>query len=154
MNKILLKKADFSDIEFLWYLRNQPAVWKYSRNSRPVSWREHINWILPIILGTSHKELFVVKNFKTPIGQIRFDYQNNKEAEVSISISKEFQKKGFAVRSLDLAIKKIKKRKRVKKLIAEIHKDNISSLKLFEKLNFKFKEKKGIWLKYEQRTQL
>lgn len=146
--KISLKKTNFSDIEFLWYLRNQPDVYKYSKENRPVPWKEHINWISPIILEMSNKNLFVIKNLKTPIGQIRFDWLNSEEAEISISILKEFQKKGFAAKSLDLAIKKIEKQKKAKKITAEIHKNNISSIKLFEKLNFKFKEKKGIWLKY------
>lgn len=143
--KISLKKADFSDIEFLWYLRNQPIIYKYARNNRAVSWKEHINWILPVILGTSNKNLLVIRNLKTPIGQIRFDRTGDKEAEISISISKEFQGKGFATKSLKLAIKK---QKNIQKLIAEVNKNNKASIRLFEKLGFKLKEKKGIWLKY------
>ncbi len=146
--KVSLKKANFSDIEFLWYLRNQPGTYKYSRQNRKVGWKEHIEWIMQIILGTSNKELFVIKNLKTPIGQIRFDWLNSEEVEISISILKEFQGKGFAAKSLDLAIKEIEKQKKAKKITAEIHKDNTSSIKLFERLNFKFKEKKGVWLKY------
>ncbi len=146
--KIFLRKANFSDIEFLWYLRNQPNVYKYSRNSRPISWKEHINWILPIILRINDKNLFVIKNLKTPIGQIRFDWLKSEEAEISISILKEFQAKGFAKKALSSAIKEIKNQKKAKKIIAEINKNNVSSIKLFEKLNFKFKEKKGKWLKY------
>ena len=145
LSKISLRKINFSDIEFLRCLRNQPDVYKYSRNSWPISWQEHIKWISPIISGTGNKELFVIKNLKTPIGQVRFDFQNNGEAEVSISILKEFWGRGFAARALSLALKKQKK---AKKIIAEIHKDNIASIKLFEKLNFKLKEKKGVWLKY------
>jgi len=143
--KIILRKAGFSDIEFLWYLRNQPDVYKYSRENRPVSWEKHIQWILPIILGVSNKEIFVIQSQKVPIGQIRFDYKNHKEAEISISILKEFQGRGFATKVLGLAIKKQKK---VKLLTAEIHKSNLPSMKLFEKLGFKFLSKRGNWLKY------
>jgi len=146
--KISLKKASFSDIEFLWYLRNQLGVCKYSRQSRKVSWKEHIEWIMPIIFGTTNKELFIIKNFKIPIGQVRFDWANNKKVEISISISKEFQRKGFAFKSLNLAIEKIKKEKRAQELTAEINKNNIPSIKLFEKLNFKRDTKKENWLKY------
>jgi len=144
-SKISLKKANFFDIEFLWYLRNQPDVYKYFRENRPVSWEKHIQWILPIMLGVSNKEIFVIQSQKAPIGQIRFDYKDRKEGETSISILKEFQGRGFATKFLSLAIKKQKK---VKLLTAEIHKSNLPSLKLFEKLGFKFKTKKGKWLKY------
>ena len=149
--KISLRKANFSDIEFLWYLRNQPRVYRYSRRKGIVGWKEHINWILPIILGESNKELFIIKNSQVPIGQIRFDYRNKNNTEISISICDEFQGKGLAKESLNLAIKKIKNRKRIKKLTAEINKKNSSSIKLFKKLRFKSINKKDKWLIYERR---
>lgn len=145
MDKILLRKANSSDIEFLRYLRNRPDVYKYFKKARPVSWKEHVDWIMPIILGISNKELFIIRNLKNPIGQIRFDYINQREAEISISILKEFRGKNIAIKALSLALKKQKK---AKEIIAEINKDNIASIKLFERLGFKIKTKKGTWLKY------
>jgi len=149
--KVCLEKISFSDIEFLWYLRNQPGVYKYSRRKRIVSWKEHVSWILPIILGESNKELFIIKNSQVPIGQIRFDYRNKNDAEISISIYNKFQAKGLAKEALSLAIKKIKNRKRIEKLTAEINKKNLSSIKLFEKLEFELKNKKDKWLIYERK---
>lgn len=143
--KISLREINFSDIEFLWYLRNQPDIYKRFRNSQPISWEKHIQWILPVILGLSNKEIFLIRIRKIPIGQIRFDYQTS---DISISVLKEFQEKGIASKALNLAIKKIKEEKEVKKIIAEIDKDNLPSIKLFEKLGFSFKKRKGKWLKY------
>jgi len=142
---ISLRKVNFSDIEFLWYLRNQSDVYKHFRKARPVSWREHIDWITPIILGVSSRNVFIIQKSGIPVGQIRFDY---KTSDIGISILKEFRCGGIATKALALAIKKIKKQKGVKKIIAEINKDNLSSIKLFEKSGFKFKTKKGKWLKY------
>lgn len=144
---ISLRKVNFSDIEFLWYLRNQSDVYKHFRKARPVSWREHIDWITPIILGVSSRNVFIIQKSGIPVGQIRFDY---KTSDIGISILKEFRCGGIATKALALAIKKIKKQKGVKKIIAEINKDNLSSIKLFEKSGFKFKTKKGKWLKYEK----
>lgn len=145
---ISLKKATFSDIEFLWYLRNQPVVYKYFRRAKPVNWKEHIDWMVPIILNTSTRIIFIIKNSGISIGQIRFDYKNFKEVEISISILKEFQGKGVATKALSIAIKRIKKQKEIKKIIAEINENNLPSIKLFKKMDFNFKEKKGKWLKY------
>jgi len=47
-----------------------------------------------------------------------------------------------------LFIKKIKKQKEFKYLSVQIHKKNLSSLKLFKKLGFRLKTKKGIWLRH------
>jgi len=146
--KISLTKAGFSDIEFLWYLRNRPDVYRYSRQNRAISWKEHIQWITPVILGMSNKDIFIIENLETPIGQIRFDYPNQNEAEVSISILKEFRGKSFGRKAFEVAKRKIKNEKKLRKLIAEIHRENLSSVTFFEKLGFKFKTKKGNWLKY------
>lgn len=146
--KIFLKKVGFSDIEFLWYLRNQSEIYKYSKKDRPVDWKEHIDYIMPIILGQIPKDLFVIYEGVLPVGQIRFSYQKNKEAKISISVLKEFRGKGIGGRALKMAINLVKRAKKVKTFIANIHKKNTASQKFFEKLNFKLKEKKGNWLTY------
>ena len=146
--KISLRKANFSDIEFLWYLRNQPDVHKYFKEARVISWKEHIDWILPIILERKPRDLYVIQEKLLPVGQIRFDYEKEKKTLVSISILGEFIKKGTSTEALKKAISLLNKTKRSKILIAEVHKENISSQKFFEGLKFKFKEKNGKWLEY------
>jgi len=146
--RISLRKANFSDKEFLWRLRNQPDVYKYSRQNRPVCWKEHTKWIESIILGITKKDLFIIQQKSIPIGQIRFDYQKNNKTEVGIAISKEFRGKGVGVKSFKKAIGLLKKQKKIKTIMAEVHKNNVSSQKLFEKLNFKLKRKNGNWLIY------
>jgi len=145
IKEISLKKADSSDIKFLWYLRNRPETREYSFQTQEVAWPEHMNWIKPVLLGLTDKGLFMIKDNKTRIGQIRFDRLSDKEKRISISILKEFQGKGLATKSLKLAIKEQKQGQR---LIAEINKNNVASIGLFEKLNFKLKGNKGEWLKY------
>ncbi len=145
--KVSLKKIDTKYIEFLWCLRNKPYVRKYSLNKKRVNWEEHVNWILPILMGISNKELYIILYNSAPVGQVRFDYSNN-DVEISISIFEEFQGKRIASASLTEAIKKSKKDKKIVKLIARINKNNLSSLKLFEKAGFKYESKDGSWFKY------
>ncbi len=143
--KIKLKKADFSDIEFLWYLRNQPYVYERCRVDRKVEWKEHINWIMPVLLGLKKQELFIIEFMGKKVGQIRFDYEDN-EAGVSISLLKEFHGKGIAVKSLKLAIRLAQKKGAT--IRAEINKNNLVSIRFFEKLKFVKKSQKGDWLQY------
>ncbi len=147
-SKISLKKVSFSDIEFLWYLRNQPDVYRYARQNRTVKWEEHIKWIIPILLGIVPKSLFIIQKKSLPIGQIRFDCQKNGSAEISIAVLKEFRGGGVGTKSFKKAIKLFEKEREVKDIIAKVHKNNIPSQKFFEKLSFKLKEKRGRWLKY------
>ena len=69
--KIVLRKAEQKDIEFLWYLRNRRDVFKYAKkNPGPISWEEHLNWLMPVLLGQSNKALFIIELKQKPIGQI------------------------------------------------------------------------------------
>lgn len=145
--KIELRKADSSDIEFLWYLRNQPEVFKFFSSPCEVQWQEHINWIIPVILGKTHRELFVVFLGKKPAGQVRLDWQEDETVIVNISLLKDLQKQGLGAEVLKEAIKKGRELK-VKNFIAEIHQDNIVSQKLFEKLGFQLDKQKDIWRTY------
>jgi len=145
-DSISLRRASFSDIEFLWYLRNRPETQKYSHQRKGVDFSHHIEWIMPIILGISPKILFVIERNKKPIGQVRFDFIEKEKLKISISILKEFQGRGIGKESLSLAIKEIGKE--AKEIIAEIYEENIPSLKLFEKLGFKFKKRKDNLLTY------
>ncbi len=148
MLKISLKKASFADIEYLWYLRNQTDVYKYARQNRKEEWPEHINWIMPLILGLYGNKLFIIKKQGLSIGQIRSDYLARNEVEVSISVLKEFRGQGLAEAAFRQALTGLKKEKKLKTLTATINKKNAASIIFFEKLNFKLKEKGKDWLIY------
>lgn len=146
MEKIFIKKAVSSDIKFLWHLRNQPEIFKYFKNPETVNWESHLKWIRPIIAGKSKKNIFIIWFLKNRAGQIRFDKKNNNSTEISISVLREFWGRGIARGALALAIKK---QKDSKYFTACIHKDNLSSLSLFEKMNFKLNGRKEDWLEYK-----
>ncbi len=146
--RVTIRKAGAGNKKFLWQLRNKPYVFKYSRVSKPVKWQEHINWITPILKGESNKELFIISADGVPAGQLRFDYGDNKKAEISISLLEEFWGKGIARRAIRSGVRRLERQGKIKTILAEISKDNIGSIKLFEKLNFVFSSRKGGWLDY------
>ena len=147
---IKLKKADFEDIEFLWYLRNIPEYYRYYKQPKPVEWEEHINWVMPILLGVDKRDLFVVMVEDIKAGQVRVDYEVD-SAEISISLVESFRGKGVGFTALEKAIEKAKKEKDVKTFRAYVHQDNIASQKLFEKLGYQNEMQDGIWIKYVKR---
>ncbi|NQU82941.1 MAG: GNAT family N-acetyltransferase [Parcubacteria group bacterium] len=147
MPNINLRKADASDTKFLWELRCQPEVFQYFRTPEPVEWESHIKWIDPVLEGKTNKELFIIQAEEERVGQVRFDYEEN-EAEVSISIIKEFWGKGIGSLALELAIKQAQKNEKITTLLAEIHKNNLASQRLFKKFSFELKEQKDQWLNY------
>jgi RimJ/RimL family protein N-acetyltransferase len=144
-----LRPAIFSDIPFLWYLRNCPYIRKVSRNSKAIPLEEHIEWITPVFLGLTSKQLFIIEDRGTPAGYMRLDLLEKGKAEVSIALIKDFQGKGLGTKALKSALSEAK-RQNATNVLATVHKDNVASQKLFEKLGFKKQgRQKSPWLKYE-----
>ncbi len=151
--KIILKKADFTDMDFLFDLRNKDYVYKNSGTPKPVQWQEHMNWLEKVFSGEANKELFVIELNGERVGQVRFDIDSeNKQAVVNISLLKEFHGKGIAKEAIEQGVDKMTQEKEIKKFIAEIHQDNIASQKLFEKLGFVFQGQDDIWKTYVKTT--
>ena len=150
---ISLKKASAGDIKFLWQLRNQADIYRYSRNPNTVAWPEHIKWAVPVISGLANKSLYVIRFKGARAGQIRFDFDelDTQTVEISISIYKKFHGQGIGTKALKRGISILKRKAKIKQLIAEAHKDNAASIRLFEKLDFKLKSKKNVWRLYIKR---
>jgi len=146
--EIDLRKANMSDAEFLFELRNDPEAFKYYRNPKKIEWEGHVEWLKNVIEGKTNKELYVIEAEGERAGQIRFDH-GNEGAEIGISLSKYFRGKGLGSLSLEKGIGFMKGK--VKYLTAEIHKDNLASMKLFERFGFQFKEQKDNFKEYEKR---
>ena len=140
-----LRKANIKDAEFLFELRNNPDIFKYYRNPVKVVWNEHISWLKSVVLGETNKDLYIIELDGKRAGQIRFDTEGDKK-ELSISLQKDFQGQGLGSKSLKKAIEMEKS----VILIAEIHKENIASIKLFEKFNFKLQKNNNNFNIYER----
>lgn len=143
MNQISVREAGFADILFLWYLRNQKDVYQYFKNPHPVPWEEHVDFILPILLRLSPTLLYTILCDGIPVGQVRNDRKENKTGEISISVLSSFRGKGIASAALKQMLSSFTKDGSIKKLIAEVHKENKASIALFEKVGFKRKKTRG-----------
>lgn len=143
-----IKKAVKEDIDFLFYLRNQPGIYKYFKNPYQVKHKEHINWIMPILKG-ERKNIFLYLIYYEgkKAGQLRFNLEDKKTAEVSISLMKEYFGKGIAKQVINLGIEKMKD-KGIEKIVAEIKKENNQSIRFFKKYGFKKFEENQQYRKY------
>ncbi len=145
---IILRKARQEDIDFLRNLRNEPDVYRYSRQAREASREEHAAWFSKINEAGGETELFIIQDGQIPVGQVRVDLCGAGEAEISISVSQEFRGNGFAARAVELLIARVVAAGDANRLVATVHEDNAASARLFEKLGFKFEIKEGEWRKY------
>lgn len=129
-----VRKADLSDAWPIWKIRNHALIRRVSGNREKIGFAEHQAWFKNKYFAKSDNYCFVIELGKLVIGYCRFDYDEEEKCfNVSIAIKYGQQGRGYGNVLLDRAIKKMKDKE---EMTAKIKKDNLHSLRLFQKNNF------------------
>jgi len=145
MEEYKIRKVEEKDIERIWEIRNHEMVRKHSGNQEIISWENHQKWFYKRYFENKNNFCYVLKDKKNIAGYCRFDYDKEEKAYVvSIAINPENQSKGLGSQLLSQSLKKLRNKKNIP-VLAEIKKDNATSIKLFERNDFKkYKESKNV----------
>lgn len=138
MNIRLAAKDDCLNV---FQLSNMDYVRAHSFNKEKIVWEDHVQWFARAIADESIK--FYIIEDTDFIGQVRLNIIND-IALISISILKEFQHKGIAFS----ALKKIIAENEYQYL-AQVEKDNLPSITLFERLGFVRRKEEENYFEYE-----
>lgn len=131
-----IRKAEEKDLEFLFNLRNDPEVRKFSRNSDVIDLETHSRWFKKK-LASHDSVIFVAEVGAEPIAQVRFDLLNNEEVEVSVAVAALFRGKGYGSEILKQASEQfLKEFSKVNKIYAFINLGNKASLRSFGKAGY------------------
>lgn len=134
--RLSLRDANDNDVKDLFVWRNHPEVRKNSFNTNPISWDEHKKWFWTKIKD-QNVTIYIAYYRKNKVGSIRFEVKDN-VIRVSVMLNPAFLGRGIGSEIIRLGTEKFISEKRPKKsLIAEIKKDNITSIKAFQKAGFK-----------------
>ena len=133
-----LREVTQSDWKVLLEWRNEKITRQNSFNSDLASLSEHKEYIKNTIANPNRK-LFVLEYNDIPVGTIREDRLENDELELSYTISPMYR--GKKIGQIMMSIYLIE-RKGV--FICKVKEDNVTSIKMIEKLGFKLfnKEKR------------
>lgn len=112
---------------------NLKSVLKNSLKDKKVNIIEHNKWFSKQLL--SKNIIKVIYIGKKPVGVIRLEKKNSFHL-ISYMIAPKYRKKGIAYKAIKQLISNLKKKK-IKKIVAIVKKNNIPSLKIFDKLEFK-----------------
>jgi len=135
---IFIDKASQKDSKIIWKWKNDPISLKMSFIGNFVTWEEHQTWYKNC-LEKNDIEIYIAKTLKVPIGVVRFEkcIENKNISNISINLAPEFRNKGFSIKILIKAIKTYWNENNSENIInAEIKKENIKSIKLFENCGF------------------
>jgi len=118
--------------------RSNPETYIYFRNPKPITRDEHLNWYNKTYLPNPNRTDFIIteKITQTPIGFVGVSNQTNTEAEISYIIGElKFQRQGFGTEAINAAVQHFSQ-KGIITFTAEIHKENLASIKTIEKCGF------------------
>ncbi len=147
-----LRAVDPEDLEYIYELENNPALWEFGHTITPYS-----KFTIREYLENAHRDIYEVKQLRLAICNNKreikgvvdlYDFDPfHKRAGVGIVISQESDRaQGLATAALELIIEYSFKHLRLHQLYASISEDNISSRRLFEKLRFRESGIKKDWI--------
>lgn len=149
---ITLRALEPEDLDFLVKTENDENFWEVSHTQTPFS-----KYILKLYLENSHLDIYEAKQLrliieenssKTSVGMIDlFDFNpQHKRAGIGILIPQKYQNKGFASEALSTLINYAFTHLNLHQLYANITDDNVKSIALFEKHQFKKVGVKKDWI--------
>lgn len=132
-----LRKVRQEDCELLWKWANDPVTRSASFTSNLIAWEDHLRWFNNK-LNSSNCYYFIAFNHQdVPIGQIRFDIDEQLQSIISISLASNQRNQGYSKLILQMAIDELFQHTSVNNIQALIKPDNFASIKLFESVGFK-----------------
>ena len=127
-----IKKLNDKNSKFILELRNKTYVRKNSIDYSKITAKSHKLFIKKFF--NRKNKLYIISKKNVPIGYIRLEFENN-FYNTSWALDKNYQKKGYAKKSLIYATKNKKYRYK-----AIIKKKNLISFNLAKIANFKLKK--------------
>lgn len=119
---IALRLATPQDSRPLFRWRNDELTRAMFKHGDPVPWKDHVAW-LERRLSQPQPNLFIAEENGVPVGTIRVDEDNS----LSYTVAPEHRGRGIAARMLRLV------RERFGPLTAEIHPENVGSIRAAER---------------------
>jgi len=150
--KMNLRAIEPEDLEFLFEIENNEAIWEVSHTQVPFS-----KYVLKQYLENAHLDIFETKqirllieekNTKNRMGMVDlFDFNpQHRRAGIGILVHPKFQKKGVASIALKMIIRYAFSQLNLHQLYANIITNNKQSISLFKKNNFVMVGEKKDWI--------
>ena len=148
---INLRALEPTDLDFLFATENNEQFWDISSTQLPFS-----KFILQQYIENAHQDIYEAKQYRfvicnaenIPVGMIDlFDFNpQHKRVGIGLLVLPEHQNKGYASEALEMVIDYAFSYLDVHQIYANITSNNLNSIVLFEKNNFKQVGIKKDWL--------
>ncbi len=149
--RLYLRGIDENDTEQIVNWRSDASVYCFFKSPHKITIEEHKKWYNESYLSDTNKVdwMCITKDEWKKIGVFGFKDRNDR-IEVNYLLAADSQHKGYGIEAMIAIIDYIHKIYPGKTLIAEIHKDNIASLKFIRKMGFKETSTDGRFYTYSK----
>ena len=146
--EVHIRLAQPEDAEAVWRCRNDGDSRAASRNTAEVAWPEHQAWFSRALTDPARVLLIGVETGSDrKVGLVRFDTLENGERLVGVNVAPEQRGRGLSAPLLAAGIARLSS---PAQLVAEVRRDNVASLRLFEGLGFRRREESGDFIVFER----
>lgn len=137
MNEILgIRKLGIFDFQFSRRLRNEHGALEWFHSTTPTTYLRHFLWFSQRLLFQRGRTFIAYKGRRSVGICYLSNFHGLEESYISINVDPSKRRSGIGGLLLTHAIE-IEKNRGRKIIKASVHKDNVASLALFEKLDFR-----------------
>ena len=135
-SSVRVRRARESDSRLLWEWANEPDVRASAFSQQAIGWEEHSAWFQARLADEACMILIGEVADGRPIGQVRINQKPNREAEIDLSVARDFRGAGYGSLLLETALQEVFDSCRITKVHAFIRPENLASARAFEKAGF------------------
>jgi RimJ/RimL family protein N-acetyltransferase len=136
---LILLPAENKDIDITFEWALNPIVRRYALSKDAIEFEKHKTWFQGK-LQSDRCFYFIAWSNQQPVGSYRMDLDDNGTALISYLLDPAFHGLGFGYKLLSLGLEAAKSNPRIQNLEGMVDGENIASIKVFERLNFKLVE--------------
>ena len=149
--RLMLREIEEQDANEIVSLRNNPDVYRYFTNPEPLTLEQHLSWYHNVYrYDPSRYDWIAIDQHGKCIGLFNLKVLSEGDAEIGYLVRPEDYGKGYATEAVQAILSYAKTSLGRKTMIAEIHKDNIRSLRFIQKLDFALQKDEGSYQIYKR----
>ena len=151
-DRLKYREINEQDAERLVAWRSNPDVYQHFLYPHKITIEEHLSWYREHYLKDDARIDYIAceKESLQPVGVFGIKKVREQSVEVSYLLKPDAQGKGYAKEAVAWLIQEAKNKWKAKKVLAEVHRLNYSSIKLVEHLDFKQVAAHDEFLVYEK----
>jgi UDP-2,4-diacetamido-2,4,6-trideoxy-beta-L-altropyranose hydrolase len=134
---VQVRRATTSDCRLLWEWANEAGVRASAFSQQEIDWEEHSAWFTARLSDESCMILIGELADGRPIGQVRINRQPNQEADIDVSVARDFRGAGYGSLLLETALRETFVSTSITKVHAFIRPENLASARAFARAGFR-----------------